>query len=89
MGLLLGGGGSRDFRVRTRGSNFSRSLGYSFLASQFGLGIDSIVSFNVVRPEGSIVTASATSNPDLFFALKGGRNNFVSLIYPPSNFVVV
>ena len=37
---------------------------------------DSILNFEVVLASGEIVNANATSNPDLFHALKGGNNNF-------------
>ncbi|QRV98430.1 FAD-binding domain protein [Ceratobasidium sp. AG-Ba] len=50
--------------------------GYSFLSNQYGLAIDTISACEVVLPDGTITTASETKNPDLFFGLKGGFNNF-------------
>lgn len=37
-----------------------------------GLGVDNVVSFEVVLPDGSLVTANACSESDLFWALRGG-----------------
>ncbi|KAL5499067.1 hypothetical protein ACEPAH_1585 [Sanghuangporus vaninii] len=50
--------------------------GYSWKTDQFGSTIDTIVSHNVVLPSGQQVQASNTTNPDLFFGLRGGLNNF-------------
>ncbi|KAK0614750.1 hypothetical protein B0T14DRAFT_540074 [Immersiella caudata] len=41
-----------------------------------GLTCDTVKNFNVVLPNGTMTTASATENKDLFFALKGGLNRF-------------
>lgn len=35
-----------------------------------------VVSYDVVLGNGTQIVANATSNPDLFWALKGGANNF-------------
>jgi len=50
--------------------------GYSYLTSQHGLAIDNIVAYELVLPDGTVAEVTATSSPDLFFALKGGYNNF-------------
>ncbi|KAG8838681.1 hypothetical protein FRB91_007471 [Serendipita sp. 411] len=51
--------------------------GYSLYSNQYGLGIDNIVEFEVVLPNGDIVRAKSTERySDLFEALKGGGNNF-------------
>lgn len=50
--------------------------GYSFLTAQYGLASESLISVNVVLPNGTIVTASKQSRPDLFWAIKGGGNQF-------------
>jgi FAD binding domain/Berberine and berberine like len=43
----------------------------------FGLTSDRIAAMDVVLPDGRLVTASATDNPDLFWALRGaGGGNF-------------
>ncbi|KAJ7046172.1 hypothetical protein C8F04DRAFT_1322856 [Mycena alexandri] len=35
-----------------------------------------VTAYELVKPNGKIVTVTAASDPDLFFALKGGGNNF-------------
>jgi hypothetical protein len=43
---------------------------------EVGFGLDNIISMRVVTAAGEILTASATSNPDLFWALRGAGPNF-------------
>ncbi|KAI0099191.1 hypothetical protein GGR51DRAFT_535828 [Nemania sp. FL0031] len=50
--------------------------GMAFFSSMYGLAADSIQNFQVVLSDSSIVNANATSNADLFWALKGGGSNF-------------
>ena len=50
--------------------------GYSWIADQYGLGIDNVVSFDLVLPNGTFVIVSETNHPEILFGLKGGLNNF-------------
>jgi hypothetical protein len=50
--------------------------GISFFANEYGWACDNVASYEVVTASGLIVTASPTSFPDLFWALRGGGNNF-------------
>jgi len=50
--------------------------GISFYGNQAEFSADTVLSYEVVNSDGSIITASATSNADLFWALKGGSSNF-------------
>ncbi|KAF2447677.1 FAD-binding domain-containing protein [Karstenula rhodostoma CBS 690.94] len=54
--------------------------GHGPLTSIYGMGADSVLSFEAVTVDGEYVTADAKENPDLFWALKGGG---------PSTFAVV
>ncbi|KAH7396261.1 hypothetical protein BKA66DRAFT_438213 [Pyrenochaeta sp. MPI-SDFR-AT-0127] len=50
--------------------------GISFFSNKLGWACDNVASFEVVTASGLIVTASPTLFPDLYWALRGGGNNF-------------
>lgn len=50
--------------------------GISYFANEYGWACDNVASFEVVTASGMIVNASPTTYPDLFWALRGGGNNF-------------
>ncbi|KAF2643412.1 FAD-binding domain-containing protein [Massarina eburnea CBS 473.64] len=50
--------------------------GLSFLSAQYGWAANNIVEYEVVLANATIVTASNTTNPDLYKVLKGGGNAF-------------
>jgi FAD/FMN-containing dehydrogenase len=60
----------------SRADTNARTGGLSFFSPRFGLVCSNILSYEVVLASGSVATASASTNPDLWRALKGGSNNF-------------
>jgi len=50
--------------------------GHGWLQGHYGLIADQFVSLNVVLADGSLKTVSATSNSDLWWAMKGAGHNF-------------
>lgn len=50
--------------------------GFHYFNNKYGMSMDNVVSYDVVLGNGTQVVANSTSNPDLFWALKGGSNNF-------------
>ena len=50
--------------------------GFGWLSRKYGMTVDNLESAEVVTAAGEVLRASATQNPDLFWALRGGSSNF-------------
>ncbi|KAJ7179776.1 FAD-binding domain-containing protein [Mycena filopes] len=72
FGVIVVGG--RDHSVGVAG--FILGGGYGYHSNQYGLAADTVLSFELVLPNGSVKNVTETSDADLFWALKGGGNNF-------------
>ena len=50
--------------------------GFGWLSRKYGMTVDNLESAEIVTAAGEVVRASATENPDLFWAIRGGGGNF-------------
>ncbi|KIA75583.1 hypothetical protein HK57_00642 [Aspergillus ustus] len=64
-------------RVGTVGmGGFTLGGGTSPFSNRYGWALDNVYEYEIVLSNGTIVSASESHNPDLYFALRGGGNNF-------------
>jgi FAD/FMN-containing dehydrogenase len=66
--------GGRDANVGIGG--FLTGGGYAYLTARVGFACDTVVNYEVVLADGSVVNANGSENSDLFKALKGGWANY-------------
>ena len=71
-GLAISSGDTKSVGV----GGLTLGGGVGWFVRLWGLAIDSLVSAEVVLADERIVIASATSEPDLFWAIRGGGGNF-------------
>ncbi|KAM0793814.1 hypothetical protein BDR22DRAFT_895877 [Usnea florida] len=72
LGLAVSGGRVSDIGV----AGLTTGGGMSYFAPRYGFVCDNVENFEVVLASGTLVSANAKFNPDLWLALKGGSNNF-------------
>ncbi|KAL4953775.1 hypothetical protein BDW69DRAFT_150909 [Aspergillus filifer] len=72
MGLALVAGIVNDTGV----GGITVGGGYGWLAPKYGLIIDNLMAATVVLADGSVVVASESQNPDLFWAIRGAGQCF-------------
>ena len=72
FGLVVPGGIVSDTGV----AGLTLGGGEGWVRRKYGLSFDSLLSAQVVCADGEVRTASADSNPDLFWAIRGGGGNF-------------
>jgi len=65
-------GSSPDVAV----AGYTLGGGMSFYARQHGLAANSVVAVEIVTADGTLVRADTMTNPDLFWAVRGGGGNF-------------
>ncbi|OTB06057.1 hypothetical protein M426DRAFT_72414 [Hypoxylon sp. CI-4A] len=76
-GVTIVGGEGRTVGVM---GGFLLGGGHSPLSSLYGLAADQVLSMEVVTADGRFVTASETSHPDLFWALRGGGGSTFGVV---------
>jgi hypothetical protein len=54
--------------------------GHSPFGSTYGMGADVALEYKVVIPSGELVVANAQTNPDLFWALRGGGGSTYGIV---------
>ncbi|MGH2548494.1 MAG: FAD-binding oxidoreductase, partial [Thermomicrobiales bacterium] len=55
---------------------YSLGGGTGWMARKYGFAADHIMSMDVVTANGELIKVNAESNPDLFWAMRGGSSNF-------------
>ncbi|OAN90784.1 FAD-binding oxidoreductase [Sulfitobacter geojensis] len=69
--LHLPGGGCETVNV----AGYMMGGGYGFTSRLFGMNCDRVIGVKVALADGTVVTANADENADLFWAIRGGTGN--------------
>lgn len=76
-GMHIPSGGCETVGV----AGYMQGGGYSFTSQMFGMNCDCVRAVRLVMADGSLVTASADENPNLFWAVRGGTGNNFGVVY--------
>lgn len=71
-GLTVAGGACTAVGV----AGFTLGGGSGWLSRKYGLGLDNLLSVEIVTAEGKVLKASERNNSDLFWGVRGGAGNF-------------
>ncbi|MCJ1352383.1 MAG: hypothetical protein MMC33_002367 [Icmadophila ericetorum] len=66
---------------------FVQAGGHSILSPVYGLGVDRVIQYRVVTPDGVYRTANACQNQDLFWALRGGGGGTFGVVMESTHIV--
>ena len=70
-GFILGGGAFLFLSASNSKVELNLDhVGLSWITNEHGLTIDTLLACEIVLPNGTVTTASAQKNPDLFYGLK-------------------
>ncbi|KAF8165978.1 FAD-binding domain-containing protein [Crassisporium funariophilum] len=59
--------------------------GHSAMSPSLGLGVDRVLQFKIVTPDGQLRTVNKCQNPDLWFALRGGGGGVFGVVLETSH----
>ena len=60
---------------------YTQGGGHSALTSRYGMAADQTLEWEVVSADGTLLRASPTENPDLYWALSGGGGGTYGVVY--------
>ncbi|KAI8178618.1 FAD-linked oxidoreductase [Colletotrichum sp. SAR 10_86] len=64
-----------------------QGAGHSVLSNVYGLGVDRVIQFTVVTPDGTTRVANRCQNTELFWALRGGGGGTFGVVLESSHVV--
>jgi FAD/FMN-containing dehydrogenase len=64
-----------------------QTAGHSVLSPVYGLGVDRVLEYQVVTPDGQDLIANACQNQDLFWALRGGGGGTFGVVMQSTHLV--
>ncbi|KIL58354.1 hypothetical protein M378DRAFT_86573, partial [Amanita muscaria Koide BX008] len=67
-------------RVTGIGVGFVLGGGYAWKSNQYGLALDTVTAFELVKPDGGVVTVTEESDSELFFGLKVMKLSFAGIV---------